>query len=46
MTNAPRSRAGGPAKLIGTLVIVVLIVMILLLATGLVNFEAAGWFGA
>ena len=46
LTNAPRSRSSGTAKLIGTLVIVALIIAILLLATGVVNFEQRGFFGS
>ena len=44
-TNAPRSKSSGPAKLIGTLVILGLILAIILLATGVVNFEQRGFFG-
>ena len=45
LTNAPRSRSSGATKLIGTLAIVALIIAILLLATGVVNFEQRGFFG-
>ena len=38
-TNAPRSKSSGAAKLIGTLAILALVIAILLLATGVVNFE-------
>lgn len=44
-TNAPRSRSSGPAKILGTLVILFLVIAILLLATGVVNFEQRGVFG-
>jgi hypothetical protein len=43
-TNAPRSKAGAPAKIIGTLVILILVLSILGLATGLFNFETAPFF--
>lgn len=45
-TNAPRARSSAPAKLIGTLAIIALVIAILLLATGVVNFEQRGWFGS
>lgn len=44
-TNAPRSRSSGAVKLIGTLAILVLVIAIILLATGIVNFEQRGFFG-
>lgn len=46
LTNAPRSKSGGTAKLIGILVILILAVMILLLATGVVNFEDRSLYGS
>jgi hypothetical protein len=45
LTNAPRSRSSGGARLIGTLVIILLAFAILLLATGVVNFEQRNMFG-
>jgi hypothetical protein len=44
-TNAPRSKSSGPVKLIGTLAILFLVIAIILLATGVVNFEQRGVFG-
>jgi ABC-type Na+ efflux pump permease subunit len=44
-TNAPRSRSSGAAKLIGYGAIALLVIAILLLATGVVNFEQRGFFG-
>lgn len=38
-TNAPRSKSSGAAKLIGALAILALVIAILLLATGVWNFE-------
>jgi hypothetical protein len=43
-TNAPRSRSSGAAKLIGYAVIAFLLIAIILLATGVVNFEQRGFF--
>lgn len=43
-TNAPRSHSSGTAKLIGYGVIAILLIAILLLATGVVNFEQRGFF--
>lgn len=43
-TNAPRSRAPGAAKLLGIAAILILVIAILLLATGVVNFEQRGFF--
>jgi hypothetical protein len=40
----PRAKAYGPARLLGTLAIAVLVIAIILLALGVFNFEAAGWF--
>ncbi len=44
-TNAPRSKSSGAAKLIGTLAILFLVIAIILLATGVVNFEQSSLFG-
>lgn len=38
-TNAPRSKSSGAAKLIGILAILALVIAIILLATGVLNFE-------
>jgi hypothetical protein len=46
LTNAPRSKSSGPAKLIGILAILFLVAAILLLATGVVNFEDRSLFGS
>ena len=40
----PRARAYGPARVLGTLTIAILVLAIILLALGVFNFEAAGWF--
>ena len=40
----PRARAYGPARILGTLAIAVLILAIILLALGVFNFEPANWF--
>jgi len=45
-TNAPSSRAPGLAKILGTLAILALVIAIILLGTGAVNFEQGGWFGS
>lgn len=45
-TNAPRSRSPIIIKIIGTLVILALVAAIILLATGVVNFEQRGFFGS
>ncbi|WP_300973577.1 hypothetical protein [Sphingomonas sp. LHG3406-1] len=45
LTNAPRSRAPGGVRLLGIAAILFLIIAILLLATGVVNFEQRGFFG-
>jgi hypothetical protein len=44
-TNAPRSKSSGTAKIIGTVVILALVIAIILLATGVLNFEQRGAFG-
>jgi hypothetical protein len=44
-TNAPRSRSPFLIVVIATLVILALITAIILLATGVVNFEQRGFFG-
>jgi len=44
-TNAPRSHASRPAKLIGIIVIIALVIAILLLSTGIVNFGNRSMFG-
>jgi hypothetical protein len=46
ITNAPRSKSSAPAKIIGTLVILALVIAIILLATGVFNFEDRGAFGS
>jgi hypothetical protein len=43
-TNAPRSRSSGTAKLVGYGAIIILVIAIILLATGIVNFEQRGFF--
>lgn len=43
-TNAPRSKSSGTARIIGTLVIVALVIAIILLATGVFNFEQRNFF--
>jgi hypothetical protein len=43
-TNAPESRAPTAAKLIGYGAVIFLIIAIILLATGVVNFEQRGFF--
>lgn len=45
LTNAPRSRSSGATKLIGTIAVLILVIAIILLATGAVNFEQRGFFG-
>ena len=44
-TNAPNSRSSGTAKLVGYGAIILLVIAIILLATGIVNFEQRGYFG-
>ena len=44
-TNAPRSHASRPAKLIGIIAIIALVIAILLLSTGVLNFEDRSLFG-
>jgi hypothetical protein len=43
-TNAPESRSSGAAKLLGYGAIIILVIAIILLATGVVNFEQRGFF--
>jgi hypothetical protein len=43
-TNAPESRSSGAAKLIGYGAVIFLVIAIILLATGIVNFEQRGFF--
>ena len=43
-TNAPESRSSGTAKLLGYGAIAFLVIAIILLATGVVNFEQRGFF--
>lgn len=40
----PRARAYGPARVLGTIAIAVLVLAIILLALGVFNFEPSGWF--
>ena len=43
-TNAPEARSPRAIKVIGTLAILLLVLAIILLATGIVNFEQRGCF--
>lgn len=43
-TNAPEARSSGTARLIGYGVIAFLVIAIILLATGVVNFEQRDFF--
>ena len=40
----PRGRTTPAVRLVGTIVVAALILAIILLALGVVNFEPAGWF--
>ena len=42
--DSPTGRTPGPLKLLGTVAIAALVIAIILLALGVFNFEAPGWF--
>lgn len=43
-TNAPEAHSSGTVKLLGYGAVIFLVIAILLLATGVVNFEQRGFF--
>ena len=44
--HTPRSRASAPVRIAGLAVLIFLIIAVILLALGVFNFEAKGWFGS
>ena len=44
--NTPRSRASASVRVAGLAVLAFLIIAVILLALGVFNFEANGWFGS
>lgn len=42
--NTPEEKSSPAVRIVGTAVIIALLLAIVLLALGVVNFEASGWF--